>query len=595
MKFRIATALLAGWVGLTGSPGWSEEAPPKKALFGDLHVHTSWSFDAYISHVRTTPDDAYRFGKGEPVPIAGGGTSQLSHPLDFMAVTDHSEYLGMLQNMNDPSHPISKHPLAADITGDDLRRAQMAFFSLTAQAAAGNAAMADQYLKSPDEPASIWAEMVRIADAHYEPGKFTTFAGYEWSSHRNIIFKDSAHVPEMPYSMLDSYKPEDLWSWMDAQREAGVTLLAIPHNSNMSKGRMFPTTDSDGNAIDREYAEARRRNEPLTEVIQIKGQSMTHPVLAPEDEFADFETYNFTVGRKAAEDTEVPPGSYVQEGLKLGLEMEADLGINPYQFGFIGSSDSHNSNSPSEEKAYPGSSGVQDSTPEVRRAAGIRIMKRGSGGLAGVWAEENTRESIYESLERGETFATSGSRIRVRLFGGWGFAEDHADAETMSKDGYAHGVPMGGSLTGTSGDGAPTFLAWAVKDPESANLDRLQIIKGWLDDDGAHEKIFTVSLSDGRELNEDGTTPDNGASVDLTTGEYSADKGNVELKAVWTDPEFDATQSSYYFVRVLENPTLRWSSWDALRTGQPLPEGVPATIRERAWSSPIWYKPVAAE
>lgn len=599
---RIGTVLLIAALMMAVPQARADEIESRNAYFGDLHIHTSWSFDAYIASVQTTPDDAYRFGKGEPIPIAGAEASQLSRPLDFMAVTDHSEFLGMFLKMTDPTHPISKHPLAADITGDDPQRARMAFFSLVAQGASGDTALNADYLRSPDEPASIWKEMVRIADTHYEPGTFTTFPAYEWSSldkfinlHRNVIFKDSAHVPEAPYSMLDSPKPEDLWDWMDLQREAGVVVLAIPHNSNMSKGRMFPPTDSFGEPIDRAYAEARRRNEPLTEVIQIKGQSMTHPVLAAEDEFADFETYNFTVGRRGAEDAEVPAGSYVREGLKRGLESEVALGINPFEFGFIGSSDSHNSNSPVEEDAYSGSSGLTDSTPERRLGTTFQAKKRGSGGLAGVWAGENTRESIYEALERRETFATSGPRISVRLFGGWGLGDSNADVASMASDGYANGVPMGGVLNGSTESDAPTFVVWAMKDPESANLDRIQIIKGWLEDGEAHEKIFSVSLSDGRVLNADGTAPDNGARVDLTTGAISSDVGDVELRGAWTDPEFQAGQSSYYFARVLENPTPRWSTWDAIRTGQDLPAGVPATIRERAWSSPIWYKPVATD
>ncbi len=575
----------------------SGDVSPTNAYFGDLHIHTSWSFDAYIAKVRTTPSDAYRFGMGESIPLATGGTAQMSRPLDFMAVTDHSEFMGMFLNMTDPTHPISKHPLAAAITGDDPRKARGAFFQLAASAAAGER-VGDEYMKSPDEPATIWSEMVRVADEFYRPNEFTTFAGYEWSSldkfvnlHRNVIFKDTTHVSRVPFSMLDSVKPEDLWAWMDQQREDGVEVLAIPHNGNMSKGRMFPMTDSDGDAIDRAYAEARRRNEPLTEVTQIKGQSMTHPALATEDEFANFETYNFTVGRQGDEDKEVPAGSYVREGLKRGLEAESNLGLNPFKFGFIGSSDSHNSNTPADENNFTGSSGVSDTAPEARLAGNPKVLKRGSGGLAGVWAQENTRSSIYDALERRETFATSGPRIRVRLFGGWGFDGAHADLDAMVRDGYAHGVPMGGELEGGADKEAPTFLVWALKDPESANLDRIQVIKGWLEHGEAKEKIFDVALSDGRTVLPDGTVPDNGATVDLATGAYSQDVGNVSLSTTWTDPEFDPAQSAYYFARVLENPTPRWSTWDAIRTGQPRPESVPATIRERAWSSPIWYSP----
>lgn len=597
-RFRLLL-LLAGltpWIA-AAAPAFGQESIDRNAYFGDLHVHTSWSFDAYISNTRTTPDDAYRYGKGEPIPIAGGEPDQLDRPLDFMAVTDHAEFLGVFLKMTDPTHPVSKHPLAAAITSGDPLKARGAFLQITASAASGNP-IGGEYYRTPDEPALIWKEVVAAADRHYQPGSFTTFPAFEWSSlekfinlHRNIIFRSSEHVSETPYTMLESPKPEELWKWMEAQRGAGATLLAIPHNANMSKGRMYPETDSFGNPIDRAYAETRRRNEPVNEVIQNKGQSMTHSVLNALDEYADFESFNFTVGSAADEDTEVPPGSYAQPALQNGLALEESLGVNPFKFGFIGSSDSHNSNSALEEAEFSGTMGVTDPTPQRRLAGGPRVLKRGSGGLAGVWAEENTRESIYDALMRRETFATSGPRIRVQFFGGWGMAGSYADTKAMTQDGYAKGVPMGGDLVQTDQTDAPTFLVWAMKDPESANLDRIQIVKGWLQDGQTHERFYNVALSDGRQIAADGSAPGNGAAVDLTTGAYSQDKGDVELAAVWTDPEFDAGQSAYYFARVLENPTARWSTWDAIRTGQPLPEGVPATIRERAWSSPIWYSP----
>lgn len=561
-------------------------------------MHTSWSFDAYINSVRTHPRDAYRYALGEEVPLAGGEISKIDRPLDFMAVTDHAEFLGVVRHMADPDHPISKHPQAKAITSGKPALARMAFLQLSSAAANGEAAVDESYLKEPDELATLWQEMVDVADEFYAPGKFTTFAGFEWSStykfvnqHRNVIFRDTSNVSHQPYSMLDSHRPEDLWAWMDKEREDGVELMAIPHNANMSKGQMYPLKDTFGNPIDRRYAETRRRNEPANEVNQIKGQSMTHPFLDSTDEFAEFELYNFTIANAADESTGVDPGSYARQGLQRGLEFKESIGINPFKFGIIGSSDSHNSNSPAVEATYTGSAGIRDSQRKVRLASNDpKIIKRGSGGLAGVWADQNTRESIYDAIARRETFSTTGPRIQVRMFAGYEFESSHVSMATMAQDGYANGVPMGADLTEVT-DESPTFLVWAIKDTESANLDRIQIIKGWLEKGKTQERTYNVALSDGRTVAADGTVPDNGATVDLSTGEYSNDVGAVQLMAQWRDPDFEPKQEAYYFTRVLENPTPRWSTVQARAEGMALPDEVPSIIRERAWSSPIWYSP----
>jgi hypothetical protein len=580
----------------------------RNAYFGDLHVHTKLSFDAYIFNVRATPDDAYRYAKGESIHHASGYDVRLTDaPLDFLAVTDHSEYLGIIPAMHDPKHPLSNVPYAADLFSTEREKINAAFQRIATSLRTG------QYLpelKDLDTSRSAWRTIVDSADRHYLPGKFTTFRGYEFTSapdgqnlHRNVIFAGT-RAPELPFTALDSQNPEALWRWLDQQRKQGVEALAIPHNSNGSDGRMFQRTQFDGRPMDRSYAELRMRNEPLAEITQVKGTSETHPSLSPNDEWSAFEIMDTYIGSQ----TKVTKfaGGYVRDALKAGLEYEQSEGFNPYRFGFTGSSDTHNAAGPFEESRYFSKVGLMDGKPEQRGSVppagrtwdnyepqnnAARYQTWGASGLTGVWAEENTRESIFAGLRRKETFATSGPRMRVRFFAGFDFPAAVENRHDVIAQSYARGVPMGGDLL-QRGTRAPQFLAWALRDPHAGWLQRVQIVKGWVRDGKTQERVFDVACSDG--LTPDATThrcADNGATVDLRTCAVSENKGAVELRALWSDPTFDSRQRAFYYVRVLENPSCRWSTWDALRAGiEPNPK-LAKTIQERAWSSPIWYVP----
>lgn len=592
-------------------PGYN---PERNAYFGDLHVHTKLSFDAYIFNVRATPEDAYRFAKGETIPHASGMNVRLSGaPLDFVAVTDHSEYIGAMEEANDPSSPISKLPIVQGLFSKDPKEIQAAFNRMVE----GN-----EHGTLPKEfserriVSRAWGEIQDAAARNYAPGRFTTFVGYEYTSapgnrnlHRNVIFK-SAKTPDLPYSALASNNPEDLWKTMDEWRGRGVEALAIPHNSNGSDGLMFDSVRMNGQPIDKAYAELRMRNEPLVEISQIKGTSETHPSLSPNDEWSNFEIMDRYIGVNRP--VTKFHGSYVREALKDGIALQEAKGFNPFKFGFIGSTDTHNAAPGSaEERNFFSKVGRIDATAAQRgsvppngakswdgvdmdpKNAAARFQSWGASGLAGVWAEENSRESIYAALRRKETFATSGPRIRVRFFASYDFPADLAGRSDLVTQAYGHGVPMGGDLLPSKGK-APKFLVWGVRDPSSGYLQRAQIVKGWIENGVAKERVFDVACSD--HLTLDTSTwrcPGNGASVDLTTCEPTRFKGDVELRTVWTDPTFNPRQRAFYYVRVLENPSCRWSTWDALRNGTPPNPTLPTTIMERAWSSPIWYEPKA--
>jgi hypothetical protein len=463
---------------------------------------------------------------------------------------------------------------------------------------------------SPQVAGTVWKENVKIADENNHPGKFTAFCSYEYTSqndnrnlHRNIFFRDCAHVPEMPYSALDSWHPEDLWKWMDTQRKAGNELLAISHNANLSDGWMYPIdVDSFGRPIDAAWAASRDRNERLVEIKQIKGQSETHPLLSPNDEFASYEITSGLLG--------LPPtvgridriqGSFGRQALKDGLTMQDVRGYNPYKFGMAGGSDSHNTGSPYRQDNFFGGHAQIDGTVE-RRMAGVLafgtldVRLENPGGLTGVWAEENTRASIWDAMYRKETFGVSGPHIKVRFFGGWGYKKDILNATDWVHQSYGGGVPMGGDLPPMpQGKGtAPSFVVWAVKDPTSANLDRIQIIKGWTQNGQSFEKIFDVAWSGDRKPDKwSGRVPAIQSTVDLEKATYTNDVGSTELKTVWTDPEFDAGVHAFYYARVLEIPTPRWTLIQAVQAGVPPPDVVPLTGQERAWTSPIWYTPSA--
>jgi hypothetical protein len=576
--------------------------PLRNAYFGDLHVHTKHSFDAYLFSVRGTPDDAYRYAKGEAIDHPSGYKIQLaSGPLDFQGVTDHAMYLGLISAMHEEGSPYYDLPLA-----QRLRDAAPNGFA-TAIAAMGTGEM--QAIDAEAVRKTAWDDIVQAAERHNDPGTFTTFIAYEYTTstdergnlHRNVVFRDSG-APEVPFSRVESQNPEDLWAWQDGLRSRGIDSLAIPHNSNGSNGAMFSLRSFEGEPLDADYAEQRMRNEPLVEISQVKGTSEVHPLLSPNDEWADFEIFPYRIATTLHSEEK---GSYVREALGNGLAMEIAEGYNPFRFGFIGSTDTHDAGGTPEENNYVGKVGTADGTPQRRGsvpldqpledgsvyAANAAFPKFGASGLAGVWAEENTRESLFNAMRRKETFGTSGPRTKVRFFAGYGYSDGLVNQTDMIEQAYAGGVPMGGDLLSQEG-GEPSFLVWAMRDQASAPLQRLQIVKVWSDGSGYDEQVFDVACSDGGTVDpQTHRCPDNGATVDLSDCSFSADLGAAELSAQWRDPTFDASSRALYYVRVLENPTCRWSTWDALRAGvEPRPE-LPATIQERAWSSPIWYVP----
>jgi len=580
--------------------------PLRDVYFGNLHVHTGWSFDAFINGAFTDPDDAYRWAKGELIANPGEGAPlQIEVPLDWYIVSDHAEYLGALPLMADPESPVSKHPLAADITGKDAAKSFAAYTTIS-NGMYSDPPDVDPILGDPKLGRTIWSEVVEIADRHYEPGKFTTMAGYEWTSapdwrniHRVVFFRDTARVPDAPFSALDSSTPEDLWDWMDKQRAAGNDLLAVPHNGNASDGIMFPVEESfGGSKLDASYAAARMRNEPVYELTQIKGTSETHPALFPNDEFGAFELWDYTLAATATP-PEHKQGGYAREALIRGLKLQSDGNGNPFKYGFIGDSDTHNGASTIEEDNYTGKFGFEidpkhrlEGPPGVSEAGARQVRQFSSGGVAGVWAYTNTRDGIFEAIKRRETFATSGPRLKVRFFGGFGLTDFEPGSESGLQRAYKDGVPMGGDLAAAPAGAAPTFVVHAIKETDGANLDRIQVIKGWIDAKGEQQsRIYDVALSDDRKPGPDGKIAPVGNTVNGADATYTNTIGDVQLSVAWTDPDFNPAQPALYYARVLQIPTPRWSTYDAARTGLKRPEDVPVSIQERAWTSPIWYTP----
>ncbi len=613
-----ATVLGAGLIGLITSRAFGQGNPLRDAYFGETHVHTSWSLDAWMMGNRITePGDAYKYFKGETIKHPLGYDIKIETPLDFAGVTDHSEYVGVMKLANDPSSAISKNPAATPLimknnSPEEVQRVYLYAVKLVSGAPV-------KALASPEIGHTVWEQNIELADKANEPGKFTTFCSYEWTSmpnnmnlHRNIFFKDCTHVPAMPYSSLNSSDPTDLWTWMDGQRKAGNELLAISHNANLSDGRMYPTdVDLQGRPIDKTYAESRMRNEPLIEIKQIKGQSETHPLLSPNDEFANFEILTYLLGNPEGRIPHVI-GSYARQALKDGLALEDTKGFNPYRFGFGAAANSHDTGVSYRQDNFFGGHGIADGTIETRMSghlfAGLDVRQEGPAGLTGVWAEENTRESIFNAMKRKETFAVSGPHIKVRFFGGWSYAEtataeqrrtfwkfvpDWIKDREWVKAAYAQGVPMGGDLSPMpGGEKTPSFAVWAVKDPTSGNLDRIQIIKGWTKSGQSFEKIFDVAWAGDREPDKwTGVVPPIESTVDIEKATYTNSTGAVELKTVWTDPEFDPSVPAFYYARVLEVPTPRWTTIQAAKLGIAPPDVVAANVQERAWSSPIWYSP----
>jgi hypothetical protein len=578
--------------------------PLREAYFGQTHSHTSWSVDAYlIGNHLTTPEDAYKYSMGLPVKHPAGFEVKIKgRPLDFQGVTDHSEYAGTIALANDPKSALSKQPIAQRLkasTPDEFNKV----FQWLAGSLAKNEPIKE--LLDPAVAGSIWQQVIAIADKYYQPGKFTTFVAYEWTSapnsrnmHRNVFFRDSKKVPAMPFTAIDSFHPEDLWAWLEEQRKAGNEAFAISHNGNLSDGIMFPLeVDNKGRPIDAAWAQQRVNNEPLTEIHQVKGTSETHPDLSPNDEFANYELMSFLLG--VDNSTSRPNGSYIREAYQNGLAMHAQRGYNPYKMGVVGASDSHNTVVPYSQTDNFGSHGMTDGSPKARLAgrveSGMTILQTSVSGLGGVWAESNTREAIYDAMRRKEVFGTSGVRIKVRLFGGWEYGPDALKSANWVKGAYERGVPMGGDLSAPKAK-APSFIVWAVKDPDDGNLDRIQIIKGWTKQGQIFEKIYDVAWSGVRKPDPaTGRVPAVGSTVDIKNAKYTNTIGATELKAVWTDPEFDPSLHAFYYARVLQIPTPRWSTYDAAKLGVAPPAGVAATVQERVWSSPIWYTPTAEE
>ena len=642
MRFQLLTAIAGAALLATGcsQPGATDAAAPRaaagetataeavvnapesrRAFFGELHLHTGYSFDAYaLMASRAEPEIAWRFARGEPVTHMGNVVRR-ARPLDFMALTDHAEYLGAsMRGLRDPNSAFAKSKVGTLMLNDPLGAALGKLIGALRSDKASNLLM-DKVM------ADAWTYQVELVEKYNDPGRFTSFAAYEWTTmleskynlHRNVIFRDGA--PARPFSAADSIRPEDLWNFLDAQRAKGIEGLAIPHNSNASGGLMFDWNDSEGNPIDEAYAQARALNEPLVEVFQHKGQSETSPLLSPDDAFADFERAEelLTFGKSDVN------GSYARDGLGRGLVIGKKVGTNPYRYGFVGASDYHNGLSDSRESAYAGhslfSSDPKVNLPDLEFARAILSQTVGddggpatamkmdrsledlnrtpaklnwsAAGLTGVWAEENTRASLYAALRRKETFATSGTQMRLRFFGGWNLSGDAMKNAGWVKAAYRDGVPMGGDLPGvSSGSGAPHFLFEAAKDPDGANLDRIQVVKIWLDGETYKEKVFDVAWSS--ERNPDpatGRVPAVRNTVDLKTASYTNSVGATVLRGAWRDPEFRPGVAAVYYARALEIPTPRWPTMLAVHHGLALPKGVPPTLQERAISSPIWYRP----
>jgi len=571
----------------------------KEAYFGETHLHTAYSLDAYIGGARLRPEDAYFFASGGEV-TSHDVKMKLQVPLDFCAVTDHAEYIGEMFSMMTPGAPGYDHEATNAIrNAKTYDEAQRLFMKYVAGNNRGANPTHPEFYQGEGTTRSGWKEIQAATEKYYKPGKFTTLHGFEWSSapgganlHRNIIFRTNK-VTDLPMSAYEIPREEALWQWLKKENEAGHTVLAIPHNSNASKGQMFNETDSKGKPIDVDYSKTRQEYEPLIEMMQIKGNSEVVPRFWANDEFADFE--NCTTMEKYSGRV-FQKKNFVRYGLERGILYQEQMGVNPYKYGFVGGTDNHNGlpSNVEEDNYKVGSHGVADLTAKNRATKAVdgwaEAYDINPGALTGVWAPSNTRENIWDGMKARETFATSGPRIKVRFFAGYDFVNNYASYEEMVKAGYKNGVPMGGDLA-VNQNKKPQFIIWAIKDPNGPNLDRIQIIKGWVANGEMKEKIFNVAVSDGRVIKADGSVEKLFAPIDMKTGAFNTSKGSVELKATWTDPGFDVSQHAFYYVRVLQLPTARWTFYDEIREGVTMPTGASKSIVERAWSSPIWYTP----
>ena len=595
----------------TFSP-YADRRFPTKVLWGDTHLHTSNSLDARAFGALLDPEQAYRFARGEEVTTSHGLRVRLSRPLDWLVISDHSDALGAMNEIVAGDATLMRDPTVAEWNrriNQGGETALMATMDIITALSAGNI---PPVVQDPRFIQSIWDEYVETADRFNDPGTFTTIVGYEWTPtaggnnrHRNVLYRDGGDRAKrmLPLTTAETVNPEDLWRWMATYEEdTGGRVLAIPHNGNLSNGLMFPveTNPATGEPLTAAYVEARARWEPLYEVTQIKGDGEAHPFLSPDDEFADYETWDKgNLGPVPKEDWMLAQ-EYAREALKSGLRLEATLGTNPYKFGMVGSTDSHTALATAEEENFFGKhSGLEPEPGRWNHVVGefdaIRLLgwEMAASGYAAVWAQENTRRAIFDALERKEVYATTGPRMTVRFFGGWTFDEGDARSRLPAAAGYGKGVPMGGDLPpAPAGTNAPNFLVAALKDPFSGNLDRIQIVKGWLDADGeTHEEVHDVAWSGDRTPGADGKLPPVGNTVDVARASFANTIGAPELISVWTDPDFDPSERAVYYARVIEIPTPRWTAYDAVRFGVEMPAEVPMTTQERAYTSPIWYTP----
>jgi hypothetical protein len=596
----------------SGEPGRSKDGPNplKNVYFGEQHIHTQASFDAYTVGTLATWAETYKFGRGDEVEFMFSNNESFKikrrTPYDFVGITDHAQYYGVFQQMADPKNPLSQSDFGKTMAKmvSDPAAAGPAVVKLIAALAAGE--KMEEYL-TPALRKSRWEAFVETADKYNDPGTFTALYSFEWTSqqnsanmHRNVFFKDKA--PVTPFSALDSYRPEDLWTYMEINRFQGIDNLAIPHNGNVSNGMMYrPEMYPQGGEMDARYAQRQNANEPLTEIHQTKGNSEAHPWLSPNDEFAKFEPFPNLISTN--EPSAIKYG-YFRQALVDGMSIETKTGYNPFKFGVVAGGDIHSAYSANEEFDWNGAHGIVDNTPEERlspkpNATGESGYTVSSAGATAIWATENTRAGLFDGMKSKETYGTTGTLIRLRFFGGWAYSKDLVDDEMFVDKAYKGGVPMGSDLKSKPSTAkAPTFAVWALKDPESGNLDRIQIVKGWASKATGfpEEKIYDVAWSDNRTIDtKTGKLPPVGNTVDVKKATYTNKIGDSQLGVVWTDPDFDPNIKAVYYVRVLEIPTPRWSTYDAAKLGIDPPKGVPATIQERAYSSPIWYSPAKAK
>ena len=592
---------------------------PDQVFWGDTHLHTGLSVDAGLFGARLGLDEAYRFARGEEVMASSGQPARMGRPLDWLVIADHSDAMGFFTDLAAGAPGIIKYEQGArwfeglQAGNEESVAAALDLITTFAQGNI-NPDMIAEYSPGGKTYSSIWERVVDAAERFDDPGKFTALIGFEWTSlvagnnlHRNVIFREGAEkvgriVPYTTQAPVGSTDPLDLYDYLERyEAKTGGSALALAHNGNLSNGIMFPVDKQyTGRKLDRKYVEARAKWEPMYEITQIKGDGEAHPFLSPDDAFADYETWDAgNLDLSEAKTDDMLKGEYAREALKNGLLLEERLGSNPYKFGLIGSTDSHTGLVAVEEDNFFGKATNAEPSPTRMRHPFTRTengvfegYELVASGFTGVWADENTRSSIWDAMARKEVYGTTGPRITVRFFGGWDFTDEDLNSRTPAFRGYEKGVPMGGDLPGTAGDGAPSFMVYALRDAVGANLDRIQIVKGWLDRKGkTHEKVYDVAWSDGRQLDDNGVLPAVGNTVDVAAANWSNSIGAAELGTVWTDPEFDSSESAFYYARVLEIPTPRWVVYDAFRFGTDIPDGAETVHQERAYTSPIWFGP----